>query len=327
MNKGLVADFIGNTPLIRLQTLSEKTGCEIYGKAEFLNPGGSIKDRAAMGIILDAEEKGLLKRGQTIVEGTAGNTGISLATISAQRGYKCIIVMPNNQAKEKYATLEALGAQVISVPPVPFANENHFYHTARRMAEEKNYFWANQFENTANWKYHYNTTGSEIWKQLDGKIDAFVSAVGTGGTLAGVSRYLKDQNPKIKVVLVDPFGSGLFAYHNTGKIEGTGSSITEGIGIMRLTANFKESKVDEAVQVTDQDMLSMLYYLAQNEGLIVGTSAALNVFAAYKFAEQNKGKNLKIVTMLCDSGLRYQSKVFNPEFLKEKGLVGEALNI
>ncbi|WP_374079204.1 cysteine synthase A [Bdellovibrio bacteriovorus] len=308
------------TPLIKISSLSEITGCEIYGKAEFLNVGGSVKDRAAHGIIEQAEKDGLLKPGGTIVEGTAGNTGIGLATIAAQKGYKCLIVMPNNQAAEKYQTLNALGVELVTVPPCPFADQNHFYHTARRLAEERGAFWANQFENTANFQSHYKTTGPEIWEQTHGKVDAFVAASGTGGTIAGVSRYLKEKNPQVHVRLVDPMGSGLYSYVTSGEIKSTGTSITEGIGIMRLTANFKEAKIDDAVQVNDTDMISMLYHLAQKDGLLVGTSAALNVFAAYKYAQEHQDKGLTIVTVLCDSALRYASKVFNPVFLTEKSL-------
>lgn len=322
MIKGYVHQVVGKTPLIKIKSLSEMTGCEIFGKAEFLNPGGSVKDRAALGIIEEAERSGNLKPGFTIVEGTAGNTGIGLATIAAQKGYKCIIVMPNNQSQEKYDTLRALGVELITVPPCPFANENHFYHTAKRIASERpNAFWANQFENTANFRAHYETTGPEIYYQMERKVNAFVSSVGTGGTMGGVSKFLKESDKSIHIRLADPMGSGLYNYVKLGEITSSGSSITEGIGIMRLTANFKEAVVDDAVQVTDQDMISMLYHLAEHDGLLIGTSAALNVFAAYKYALENKGSGKRIATILCDSALRYQSKVFNPEFLKEKGLV------
>ena len=321
MTTGLVAQAVGKTALIKIKSLSEITGCEIYGKAEYLNPGGSIKDRAALGIIEQAEKDGLLKPNWTIIEGTAGNTGIGLATIAAQKGYKCIIVMPNNQAQEKYDTLNALGVELVTVPAVPFANENHFYHTAKKMASEKpNTFWANQFENTANCNAHFNTTGPEIWEQTSKKIDAFVSAVGTGGTLAGVSKYLKSVHPTVHIRLVDPMGSGMYNYFKTGQISSSGSSITEGIGIMRITANFKEAKIDEAVQVTDQQMINTLYHLAKQDGLLVGTSAALNVYAAYQYALENKNSGKTIVTMLCDSATRYQSKIFNEKFLTEKNL-------
>lgn len=325
---GNIVAIVGQTPLIKIESLSRLTGCEIFGKAEFLNPGGSVKDRAALGIIQQAEADGKLKPGGRIVEGTAGNTGIGLATIANQKGYRCTIVMPNNQSAEKYQTLKALGAELITVDPCPFANQNHFYHTARRISEENtDNFWANQFENTANYQMHYKTTGPEIWEQMQFKIDAFVSAVGTGGTIAGVSRFLKEKDSKIRVRLVDPMGSGLYSYIKTGQIASTGSSITEGIGIMRLTENFKQAQVDEAVQVNDQEMISMLYHLAKHEGLLVGTSAALNVFASYQLAKENQGKGLRIVTVLCDSALRYQSRLFNSDFLKEKGLDPAVLKI
>lgn len=302
------------------------TGCEIFGKAEFLNPGGSVKDRAALGMIESAEIAGQLKPGYSIVEGTAGNTGIGLATLAAQKGYRCVIVMPNNQASEKYQTLQALGVELVTVEACPFSNENHFYHTARRLAEQRpESFWTNQFENLANYQAH-RKTGAEIWKQTDGEVDAFICSVGTGGTIAGVSRYLKEKKPNVHIRLADPFGSGLFSYFKKGVIATTGSSITEGIGIMRLTANFKEAQVDEAVQVNDQDMISMLYHLAQHDGLLVGTSAALNVFAAYQYALENKYSGKKIITVLCDSALRYQSKLFNPQFLAEKALDPKPLN-
>ncbi|AHZ84265.1 cysteine synthase A [Bdellovibrio bacteriovorus] len=321
MQAGSVSDVVGHTPLIKLQSLSKITGCEIFAKAEYLNPGGSVKDRTALGIIQSAEKQGLLKPGDTIVEGTAGNTGIGLATLAAQRGYHCVIVMPDNQSKEKYHALEALGVELVKVAPCPFANPNHFYHTARALAESRpNSFWANQFENTANFEIHYKTTGPEIWEQMGQRVDAFVSSVGTGGTLAGVSAYLKEQDPKVFTLLADPMGSGLYSFVKSGKFEAQGSSITEGIGIMRLTENFKKARVDEAVQIHDEQMLSMLYYLAQHEGLLVGTSAALNIFASYQYALQNQGKGLRIATVMGDSALRYQSKVFNPQFLNEKNL-------
>lgn len=321
MVSGLVSEIIGKTPLVKIKSISKLTGCEVYAKAEYLNPAGSIKDRTALGIILDAEKNNLLKFGDTIVEGTAGNTGIGLATLAAQRGYKCIIVMPNNQSKEKYETLAALGAEVVSVAPCPFANENHFYHQAKKISLEKPHrFWANQFENTANYLFHYKTTGPEIWEQTNGKVNCFLSAVGTGGTLAGVSKFLKEQNQNVHIRLVDPFGSGLHSYVTTGEIKSTGQSITEGIGIMRITANFKEAKINDSVQVSDQQMISMLNHLANQDGLLVGTSSALNLFAAYEYGLQHKNSGKVIVTTICDSALRYQSKIFNHDFLQEKGL-------
>jgi cysteine synthase A len=272
-------------------------------------------------VIEDAESSGKLKPGYTIVEGTAGNTGIGIATIAAQKGYKCLIVMPNNQAQEKYDALNALGVELVTVDPCPFANQNHFYHTAKRLASERqNCFWADQFENLANFKKHFNTTGPEIWEQTGGHVDAFVCSVGTGGTMAGVSRFLKSKKSDVHIRLVDPMGSGLYQYFTSGEMKSSGSSITEGIGIMRLTANFKEARIDSAVQVDDQSMISMLYHLSKHDGILVGTSAALNVFASYKFAMENQGKKLKIVTILGDSALRYQSKIFNKTFLTEKKL-------
>lgn len=312
---------IGHTPLIFLKKLSRLTGCKIYGKAEFLNPGGSIKDRTALGIIQAAIQDGHVEDGTTVYEGTAGNTGIGLAMLASVYNYKCKIVMPDNQAEEKYQTLEAYGAEVIKVPPVPFANQNHFYHTARRLSEQdKKSFWCNQFENLANHDIHYRTTAHEIWSQSDHQIDVFCSSSGTGGSLSGVSRFLKEQYPKIKVVLVDPMGSGLYNFFKNGEIKSEGSSITEGIGIMRLTENYRKAQIDEAMQVDDHKMINMLYFLARQEGLLVGTSAALNVQAAYEIAMNNKDSGMTIVTLLCDSGLRYQSKIFNPLWLKEKGL-------
>lgn len=318
---GSISQIVGHTPLVRIQSLSEVTGCEIFGKAEFLNPGGSVKDRAALEILDEAEQNSWLRPEGIIVEGTAGNTGIGLATLAPQRGYQCLIVMPNNQAQEKYDILRALGAELVTVPPCPFADPNHFYHTAQRLAGERpGSYWANQFENLASFRAHYRTTGPEIWEQMRGRVDAFVAAAGTGGTLAGVSRFLKEQNKSTHIRLADPMGSGLYSYIKTGELKATGSSITEGIGIMRLTANFKEALIDDAVQVTDQDMISMLYHLAENEGLLVGPSSALNVQAAYQYAMEHRGSGQRIVTVLCDSGLRYQSKVFNSSFLAEKNL-------
>lgn len=320
--KTLIENIVGNTPLLYLPSLSKKTGCSIYAKAEFLNPGGSVKDRTALGIIKDAETKGLLRPGMTLVEGTAGNTGIGLATIAAQRGYPCIMVLPDNQSAEKYQTLSALNVDVRSVPPCPFIDQNHFYHQARRLSESNPslYFWVNQFENTANYQVHFDTTGPEIWKQTNGEIDIFCTSVGTGGTLAGVSSFLKLSKEKCEVVLIDPFGSGMHDFIKSGQIKSTGSSVTEGIGIMRITENFKKAKIDDAIQVSDIQMISMLYFLAKHEGLLVGTSAALNVFGAYQLALKNKKSNKTIVTILGDSALRYQSKVFNSEWLKEKKL-------
>jgi cysteine synthase A len=312
---------VGDTPLLRLASLSQRTGCELFGKAEFMNPGGSIKDRAAKGMIRDAEAKGLLKPGATIVEGTAGNTGIGLAVLGIERGYRVVVTMPDNQAREKYEYLEAMGVDVRKVPVVPFANPGHFFHQARALSEQHGWWWANQFENPSNGDFHYETTGRELWEQLEGRVDVLVASTGTGGTLGGVSRYLKEKNPALEVVLLDPHGSGLFCHFTEGKIEGSGSSITEGIGIMRLTENFKRARIDSALRVSDQEMLEMLYHLARTDALVVGTSAALNVRGAYEVAKKYRGSGKRIVTFLCDHGSRYASKVFNAEFLASKGLL------
>ena len=317
---GSLWDSVGNTPLLTLGSLSKRTGNEILGKAEFMNPGGSIKDRAAKGMIRDAEASGQLKPGGTIVEGTAGNTGIGLALLGRERGYRVVVTMPDNQAREKYELLEAMGADVRKVPVVPFANENHFFHAARKLAEANGWFWANQFENPSNGDYHAETTAEEIWDQCEGKLDVLVASCGTGGTLGGVSRVLKKKNPKLEVVMVDPFGSGLYCQFKEGKMETTGGSITEGIGIMRLTHNFKTAVIDDAMRVSDQEMIEMLYHLAREDAVVVGTSAALNVRAAYEIARKRPNQGLRIATFLCDHGSRYASKVFNPEFLKSKSL-------
>lgn len=316
-----VWDLVGRTPLVELGSLSRKTGCRIVAKCEFMNPGGSVKDRAAKGIIAQAEKAGLLKPGGMIVEGTAGNTGIGLATLAAERGYHVITTVPDNQAQEKYAMLEVLGAEVRKFKPVPFANPEHFYHQARRLAEANpGFFWANQFENTANADAHFQGTGQEIWEQTAGKVDLFTCSVGTGGTLGGVSRALKAKKPDIEIVLADPFGSGLYCHLSEGKMETTGASVTEGIGIMRLTANFLSAKVDQAMRVSDQEMIDMLFHVARFDGLFVGTSAALNLAAAYRLACEPKNRGRTIATVLCDSGTRYQSKLLSPEWRKEKGL-------
>lgn len=327
---GNVFNIVGRTPLIRIDSLSKLTGCNIFAKAEFMNPGGSVKDRAAKSIILNAEKSGELKPGGTIVEGSAGNTGIGFATLAISRGYKVVITMPNNQAREKVILLQALGAQVIEVPPCPFADQKHFYHQARQIAELNNQnglatFWANQFENPANFDAHYTETGPEIWTQTQNKVDIFLSSVGTGGTLAGISSFLKQQNAAIQCLLVDPMGSGLYQYIKTGEIKSTGSSVTEGIGIMRITANFAKAKIDDAIQINDQEMIDMLYFIAKTEGLVIGTSAALNLAGAYRIGLQNQNSGKNIVTMICDHGTRYQSKIFNPEWLKEKNLIPKVI--
>lgn len=322
----MVIDSVGRTPLILIQSLSQLTGCLMFGKAEFMNPGGSVKDRAAKGIILDAEAKGLLRPGATIVEGTAGNTGIGIATLAAERGYKVVISMPNNQAPEKYDILRALGADLHLVDPCPFSNPNHFYHQGRKLAESlPGAYWADQFENTANGDFHFQTTGPEIWDQTKGKIDFLTMASGTGGTISGTSRFLKSQRQSMQVVLADPLGSGLCSYVLTGQIQSSGSSISEGIGIMRLTRNFMLAQIDQAVTIDDQAMIDMLYHVAKYDGLLLGTSAALNLASAYRLGLQNKGSGKTIVTILCDHGSRYVSRIFNPQWLAQAGLFPKAL--
>jgi cysteine synthase len=316
---------VGNTPLIRLNSFCEETGCEILGKAEFLNPGGSVKDRAALYIIQDAEAKGLLKPGGTVVEGTAGNTGIGLAHICNAKGYKCLIIIPDTQSQEKMDLLRTLGAEVRPVPAVPYRDPNNYVRLSGRIAEEmENAIWANQFDNLANRQSHYETTGPEIWAQTDGKIDAWVSATGTGGTYAGVSLFLKEKNPHVKCVLADPMGSGLYSYAKTGTITITGSSITEGIGNSRVTANMENAPIDDALQIDDREALRVVYQLLQKDGLFMGGSVGINVGAAVALARQ-LGPGHTIVTVLCDGGARYQSRLFNREWLAEKGLLPDSL--
>jgi cysteine synthase A len=311
---------VGNTPLIRLNSFSEETGCEILAKAEFLNPGGSVKDRAALYIIEDAEEKGLLKPGGTVVEGTAGNTGIGLAHICNAKGYKCLIIIPDTQSQEKIDALTALGAEVRPVPAVPYKDPNNYVKLSGRVAAElENAIWANQFDNLANRRAHYETTGPEIWKQTDGKIDAWTVATGTAGTYAGVALYLKEQNPAIKCVVADPLGSGLYSYVKTGEINIEGNSITEGIGNGRVTANMEGAPADDAIQIDDKEALRVVYQLLRKDGLLMGGSTGINVGAAVVLAKQ-LGPGHTIVTILCDSGSRYQSRIFNPEWLASKGL-------
>jgi len=311
---------VGNTPLIRLHSFSEATGCEILGKAEFLNPGGSVKDRAALYIIQDAEKKGLLKPGGTVVEGTAGNTGIGLAHICNAKGYKCVIIIPDTQSQEKIDLLRTLGAEVRPVPALPYRDPNNYVKLSGRVAAEmENAIWANQFDNLANRQAHYETTGPEIWAQTDGKIDAWVAATGTGGTYAGVAMFLKQQNPNVQCVLADPMGSGLYNYFKTGEIKLEGSSITEGIGTSRITANLDGAPVDDAVQVKDPEAVRVVYQLLQKEGLFMGGSVGINVAAAIALAKQ-LGPGHTIVTVLCDGGARYQSRLYNREWLATKGL-------
>ena len=311
---------VGNTPLIRLATLSEETGCEILGKAEFLNPGGSVKDRAALYIVRDAERRGTLKPGGIVVEGTAGNTGIGLAHICAARGYRCVIVIPDNQSQEKMDLLRVLGAEVRPVPPKPYRDPDNYQKVAGRLAESlPNAIWAQQFDNVVNRQAHYETTGPEIWSDTQGRVDAFVSAVGTGGTLAGTARFLKEKKAGVRIVLADPQGSALYSWVRTGELKAEGSSITEGIGTTRITANFEGTPVDDAVQVGDQAAVSMVYRLLREEGLYVGGSTGINVAAAVEVA-RSLGPGHTIVTLLCDRGSLYFQRLFNPAWLKERGL-------
>jgi cysteine synthase len=312
--------YVGNTPLIRLRRLSELTGCEILGKAEFMNPGGSVKDRAAYGIITDAEAAGRLKPGATIVEGTAGNTGIGITVIGRARGYRTVIVIPNNQSPEKMHLLRTLGAEVKAVPEKPYKDPENYNHIARRLAEERGWFWANQFDNTANRDAHYHSTGPEIWKQTEGKITAFVAAVGTGGTLAGVSTYLKEQNSKIKIVCADPYGAAMWSWFTNGNLEtNDGDSIAEGIGQGRVTKNVEGTKVDRAYRIPDQIGLTIVYQLLREEGLFLGLSSGINVAGAVRFAKE-PGRGQTIVTILCDSGHKYQSMLFNRDWLASNHL-------
>ncbi|NEZ60628.1 cysteine synthase A [Adonisia turfae] len=316
---------VGNTPLIRLNSFSDETGCEILGKAEFLNPGGSVKDRAALFIIEDAEKKGLLKPGGTVVEGTAGNTGIGLTHICNAKGYRCVIIIPETQSKEKIDLLRTLGAEVRTVPAVPYRDPNNYVKVSGRLAEEMdNAIWANQFENLANRQAHYETTGPEIWQQTDGTINAWVAATGTGGTYAGTAMFLKEKNPDIKCVVADPMGSGLYSYVKTGEIQAEGNSITEGIGNGRVTGNMAGAPADDAIQIDDPEALRVVYQLLYKDGLYMGGSVGINVGAAVALAKQI-GPGHTIVTVLCDSGSRYQSKIFNRAWLETKGLWSDQL--
>lgn len=314
-------ECIGNTPLIRLNAASAATGCEILGKAEFMNPGGSVKDRAAWWMIREAEKKGSLKPGDSVVEGTAGNTGIGLAHICNARGYSCVIYMPDNQSPLKGEILETLGAQVRVVPTVPYNDEMNYQRQAGRYAAARaDALWLNQFDNTANRLSHYESTGPEIWQQSEGRVDAFVCAVGTGGTLAGVSKYLKQQNRNIQSVLADCMGSALYNFVGSGNMEmSEGPSITEGIGNSRVTENLAGAEIDWALQVSDQDMLTMVYRLLREEGWWFGSSSGINVCGAIEVARK-LGPGHCVVTMLCDGGAKYQSRLFNAQWLAEKGL-------
>ena len=319
-------EAIGNTPLIRLRRASEATGCEILGKAEFMNPGGSVKDRAARGIVLDAERRGALRPGGTVVEGTAGNTGIGLAHVCNARAYRCVIVMPDNQSPEKYALIEALGAELHRVKAVPYSDPNHYQKVAGRMAAElPDAVWANQFDNTANRRAHVATTGPEIWEQTAGRIDAFVAASGTGGTLGGVSEYLKSRNQRVRTVLADPPGSALFEYIRNGALKATGAgSITEGIGIGRVTANMQDAPVDDAVHVEDHETVACVYRLLREEGLFLGSTSGVNVAAAIRVARE-LGPGHLIVTILCDTGAKYLTRLYNRDWLAQKNLLDAAL--
>jgi cysteine synthase len=312
--------YVGDTPLIRLRRLSKLTGCEILGKAEFMNPGGSVKDRAAYGIITDGERAGQLKPGATIVEGTAGNTGIGLTVIGRARGYRTVIVIPNNQSPEKMHLLRTLGAEVKAVPEKPYKDPENYNHIARRLAEERGWFWANQFDNTANRDAHYRSTGPEIWKQTEGKISSFVAAVGTGGTLSGVSTYLKEQNPNIQIVCADPYGAAMWSWFTNGNLDtNDGDSIAEGIGQGRVTKNIEGIKVDRAYRIPDQIGLTIVYQLLREEGLFLGLSSGINVAGAVRFAKES-GPGQTIVTILCDSGHKYQSTLFNRDWLASNHL-------
>lgn len=320
-----LADAIGRTPLLRLRQASELTGCEILGKAEFLNPGGSIKDRTALGLLLDAERRGLLRPGGTLVEGTAGNTGIGLALLGASRGYRTIIVMPETQSREKIDAVRVTGAELHLVPAVAYANPDHYAHVARRMCEALNQadpgcaWFANQFDNTANRDFHEATTGPEIWEQTGGRIDGFVCATGTAGSLAGIGRALKARNPQVAIALADPAGSALAHYVKTGELKAEGNSISEGIGSSRVTANFDGAPIDMAWSIPDEESVPWVHAMMVVEGLNLGGSSGVNIAGAIRLAKE-LGPGRTIVTLLCDPGTRYQAKLFNPVFLRSKGL-------
>ncbi|MCY9871833.1 cysteine synthase A [Vibrio barjaei] len=315
-----VSELIGDTDLVRINSLSEISGCNILLKCEQQNPGGSIKDRAALQLVTDAIEAGKLKPGMTIVEGTAGNTGIGLALVAKSLGYKILVVMPKGQAKEKERMISLYGAELLLVDPCPFANPEHFYHTAKRIGEEhEDYWWADQFENLSNYRAHYLNTGPEIWRQTEGNIDALVSVVGTGGTIAGNSHYLSQQQPNLKTWLVDPDGSGIHSFLKNGEYRSKGSSFTEGIGIMRTVENFRQAKINHAITLPDQDLVTISRLVAEHDGIVLGSSSSLNVAGAlYTAARMGKGKT--IVTFSCDLADRSYSKLYNEEFLKERGI-------
>lgn len=318
-------ESIGNTPLIKLRAASAATGCDIYGKAEFLNPGGSVKDRAALAIIEDAEKRGQLRPGGVIVEGTAGNTGIGIALVANARGYRSVIVMPETQSQEKKDMLQLCGADLRLVPAAPYSNPNNYVRFSGRLAEElaakepNGAIWANQFDNVANREGHYRTTGPEIWQQTDGKVCGFTCSVGTGGTLGGVARALKERNPAIRIALSDPMGSAFYNWHHKGELKAEGNSITEGIGNSRVTANLEGTPLDAVYQISDEEALPVLFDMVEHEGLVLGGSTAINVVGAMRLAKE-LGPGKIVVTILADGGQRYQSKLFNPAFLREKKL-------
>src|SRR5215471_19885557 len=315
-----VEGHIGRTPLLLLRRLSALTGCEILGKAEFMNPGGSVKDRAALGIIEDAEQRGVLAPGATIVEGTAGNTGIGLTIVGAAKGYRTVIVIPETQSIEKISLLRTLGAEVITVPEKPYSDPGNYNRQAQRMAQENGWFWANQFDNVANRLAHFRTTGPEIWEQTAGEVTGFVASVGTGGTLAGTSMFLKEKNPKIKTVCADPYGAAMYSWFKNGDLNTKdGDSYAEGIGQNRVTENLKGIVIDDAYRITDQSALSIVYQLMREEGIFVGLSSGINVAGALQLAREG-GPGQVIVTLLCDSGIRYMSKLFNPDWLRARNL-------
>jgi len=320
-----IVEAIGNTPLVKLKRASEETGCTILGKAEFMNPGQSVKDRAALAIIMDAVKNGRLERGGVIVEGTAGNTGIGLALVGNALGFRSVIVIPDTQSQEKKDTLRLCGAELVEVPAVPYANPNNYVKVSGRLAAElaksepHGAVWANQFDNVANRNGHVQTTGPEIWDQTGGRIDGFVSSVGTGGTLAGVGIALKDRDPAVKIALADPMGAALYSYYTTGVLKSEGSSITEGIGQGRITGNLEDAPVDIAFQIPDDEAVPVIFDLLEHEGLCLGGSSGINVAGAIRLARE-LGPGHTIVTVLCDYGTRYQSKLFNPDFLRAKGL-------
>ncbi|WP_194757100.1 cysteine synthase A [Aliidiomarina indica] len=320
---GRQSELIGGTDLLKIESLSKLSGSSIYVKCEHQNPGGSIKDRAALQLVEDAMASGELKPGMTIVEGTAGNTGIGLAIVAKSLGCDLLVVMPNDQTPEKTRMIEMHGAKLHAVPPVPFKDPNHFYHTARRIAEENaNYWWANQFENTSNLKAHYLHTGPEIWQQTEGNIDILVSVSGTGGTIGGNSKFLKEKNPNIEVWLADPDGSGSYEFLRTGAYESSGSSMTEGIGIMRLVENFRQAHIDYAINLPDHDLIAISRFVREQDGIVLGSSSALNVAAAF-FAALHRAPGKTIVTFACDLGERSASKLYNSKYLQERGLNSE----